>query len=141
MPRIHEYRLTVTEEDLDDQGHVNNVEFLRWMQSAAIEHSEVQGWPASRYRRLGAGWVVRSHSITYRQPAFRGDEIAVFTWVSSFRRVLSLRRYKIVRVEGRTELAVAETEWAFVDLASRSPARIPADLLAAFEEVSENEEP
>ncbi len=136
MPAIYEHRLTVRDEELDEQGHVNNVEYLRWMQAAAERHSAARGWPADRYREHGVAWVVRSHSITYRRPAGRGDVIVVLTWVSDFRRVLSLRKYRIVRASDGSELAVAETDWAFVDRDSGSPRRIPPEVSGAFEVVS-----
>ena len=52
--KIHEYRLVVTPASIDEQGHVNNLEYIRWMQEAAVAHSAAQGWPGSRYLELGA---------------------------------------------------------------------------------------
>ncbi|HAR49659.1 MAG TPA: acyl-CoA thioesterase, partial [Smithella sp.] len=34
MPQIYRYELTVTEDAVDMNGHVNNLEYLRWMQYA-----------------------------------------------------------------------------------------------------------
>ena len=62
-----------------------------------LAHSAAQGWPAERYHELGAGWVVRSHQIEYLRPAFAGESLVVRTWVAGFRKVTSLRRYKIIR--------------------------------------------
>lgn len=141
MPIIFEYHVTVTEAEIDEQGHVNNVEYVRWMQAAAVAHSAAQGWPAQRYRELGAGWVVRSHKIEYLQAAFLGDEVVVYTWVSNFRKIRSLRKYKIVRRQDQAVLAIAETDWAFIALTHRVPRRLPPELLEAFVLVSASEEP
>ena len=141
MPAIFEYRVTVTEAEIDEQGHVNNVEYIRWMQAAAIAHSAAQGWPAQRYQEIGAGWVARSHQIEYLQAAFAGDEVVVYTWVSNFRKIRSLRKYKIVRRQDGTVLAVAETDWAFIGLAPRGPRRLPTELIESFVLVAESEEP
>ena len=136
MPAIFAYHHRVRDDEIDEQGHVNNLRYLAWMQSAAIGHSAAQGWTAQRYRDLGAGWVVRSHFIEYRQPAFADDEIIVQTWVAGFQKVTSLRKYRIVRAGDEALLAIAETNWAFVGFQTRQPRRIPPELIAAFEIVS-----
>jgi len=140
MPAVFEFPLRVTATDLDGLiRHVNNLVYLKWMQSAAVAHSAAQGWPAERYQELGAGWVVRSHQIDYLQAAFDGDEIIVRTWVASLNKVTSLRRFKIVRVsaEKETLLAVAATDWAFIHFATHQPKRIPPEVANAFEVVAD----
>lgn len=141
MPAIYEHSHRVLEDEIDGQGHVNNLAYLKWLLRAAVAHSAVQGWPAARYRELGAGWVVRSHWIEYLQPAFAHQEIVVRTWVSHFKKISSLRKYKIVRPDDNTTLAVAETNWAFVSLQHRVPRRIPAELTNSFVPVPEDQEP
>ena len=136
MPAIFAYHHRVRDDEIDEQGHVNNLRYLAWMQSAAIGHSAAQGWTAQRYRDLGAGWVVRSHCIEYREPAFAADEIIVQTWVAGFQKVTSLRKYRIVRAGDEALLAIAETNWAFVGFQTRQPRRIPPELIAAFEIMS-----
>jgi len=141
MPAVFCYRHTVAQDEIDGQGHVNNLVYLRWMQQAAIEHSTAQGWPAHRYRELGAGWVARRHTIDYLQPAFADQRIEVLTWVASFKKIRSERRYKIVRAEDRRVLAKAATVWVLIDLDSRQPCRIPRELVASFPRVSEADAP
>lgn len=141
MPAIYEHRLTVLDDAIDGQGHANNLEYIRWMQEAAIAHSHVQGWPAERYRQIGAGWVVRSHRIDYLQAAFAGDQIVVRTWVSDFRKIRSLRKYKIIRTADQVVLAIAETDWAFIGHERRAPKRVPPEVVDAFIVVPPEEEP
>ena len=43
MQKIYRYEFTVPVEAEDQNGHVNNVEYLRWMQDAAMKHSETVG--------------------------------------------------------------------------------------------------
>ena len=136
MPAIFAHHHRVRDDEIDEQGHVNNLRYLAWMQTAAIAHSAAQGWTAQSYRDLGAGWVVRSHFIEYRQPAFAADELLVQTWIAGFQKVTSLRRYRIVRPRDEALLALAETNWAFVSFRTRQPRRIPAELTASFEVVS-----
>lgn len=141
MSAVFEYTYTVCEEDIDGQGHVNNLVYLKWMQTSAVEHSSALGWTAQRYRELGAGWVVRSHAIEYLKPAFVDQEIVVRTWVANFKKITSLRKYKIVHRADDSVLAVAETNWAFIGLEHRVPRRIPEELLADFQLVPVADEP
>lgn len=135
MPAIFEFQHTVADCEIDSLRHANNVAYVEWMQSAAVAHSAAQGWPGSRYRQIGKGWVVRSHHIDYLQPAFVGDRIIVRTWVATMKKVTSLRRYRLVRASDEVVLAAAETLWAFVDYATGQPQRIPAEVAGAFEVV------
>lgn len=141
MPAIFEYRHVVLFSEIDDQGHANNLEFVKWMQTAAVAHSAAQGWPGERYRERGEGFVARSHTIEYLQSAYEGDEIVVLTWIADFARVTSRRRYKIKRLRDDVVLAKAETNWAYISLARRMPTRIPSELGSDFIVVPEAEEP
>jgi acyl-CoA thioester hydrolase len=141
MPAIYHHQLTVPPSAIDGQGHANNLEYLRWMQDAAIAHSAAQGWPLDRYQQLGAGWVVRSHWIEYLAPALAGDVLTVLTWVAEFRKIRSLRKYKLIRHADHAVLAQAETDWAFIGLKHRVPRRIPDELASAFQIVAPQDEP
>lgn len=136
MPAIYEWKHVVCERDLDDLGHANNISYLKWMQSAALEHSSVQGWPIERYRTLGMGWVVRSHFIEYLTSAKLDDEIVIRTFVENVKRVTSLRRFQIIRSADEVVLAKAATEWAFIEFATGIPKRIPPEVGSAFEIVA-----
>lgn len=138
MSAVYEASHTVTEAEIDLQGHAGNEVYLKWMLAAAIGHSTVQGWSHERYRRQGAIWVVRSHHIEYLQPAFLGDEIVVRTWVADMKKITSLRKYRIVRSRDDATLVVAETNWAYVDLNLRKPRRIPPELAESFTVVAES---
>jgi acyl-CoA thioester hydrolase len=133
-----EYPHLVTHEDIDELGHAGNFHYVRWMQHAAVAHSAANGWPPERYNQLGAGWVVRSHQITYLKPAYEGDELVITTWVANLRPATSLRRYEIYRSDGAL-LARAETEWAFINYARQKPTRIPPVVADCFEIVDADE--
>jgi acyl-CoA thioester hydrolase len=133
MPALFEFHHRVVPEEIDGVGHVNNIEYLRWLQNAAVAHSAAQGWPQQAYYQLGQGWVVRSHFIEYLHPAFVGDEIIVRTWVADMKRVTSLRRYELLRPADGKQLAVARTNWAFVNFTTHLPCRVPTEVMNAFE--------
>lgn len=135
MSSIFEYAIEVRDSDIDVLGHVNNVVYLQWMQNAAYAHSAALGWTLERYLSLGAGWVARLHQIEYLQPAFAGQRVIVKTWVADMKKVTSMRRYRMVRMDlpmRETLLAVAHTNWAFIDYKRGTPIRIPAEMSVDF---------
>jgi len=129
---VYSRQFTVPSAALDQNGHVNNVTYLQWMQDIAVEHYDVMGGTA-RTLVLGATWVVREHKIVYLRPAFAGDEIEVQTWVVNLRRVRSLRKYQFVRKPGGDLLVRGETDWVFVDAKTGQPRRIPDEIASLFQ--------
>lgn len=140
MPRVFIKQLEVGEQAIDVHGHVNNQEYLRWMQEVAIDHSAAQGWPMARYLEASASWYVRSHLIEYLRPGLRGDRIRVCTWVASMAERNSLRRTLFLRDADRRILARAETLWTFVDLKSGRPLDIPDSVAGAFDIIASEDD-
>lgn len=133
MPAIYLHELQVPATDIDGQGHANNIAYFRWMQTAAVAHSDAQGWDTARYRASGWSWVVRSHSIEYRRPLFADDVVCIRTWVQDLKKYTSLRKYEILLAESNKLVARAETNWAFVELAAGRLIAIPEEVSSAFE--------
>ena len=42
--RIYQEVFTVADASIDVQGHVNNREYLRWMEGVATRHAALLGW-------------------------------------------------------------------------------------------------
>ena len=139
MPRIYHHIFMVPEQAIDENGHVNNVEYVRWMEQAAKLHSHVEGC-TQETNLLGATWVIRTHRIEYFKPILTGEQIAVLTWVSNWRRARSLRKYKFLRLAEPSILAAAETDWIFVDSQTGRPRSIPESVSGLFELLPPNEE-
>jgi len=134
VPAAVPHCLTVaaTSGDIDELGHVSNLVYLQWVLDAALAHSEAVGWDHAAYRALGGVFVVRRHEIEYLAAVFAGDEVEVVTWVASWRGVSSERQTTIRRRRDEVEVARASTRWAFIDLASGRPRKIPDELRQAF---------
>ena len=128
---IYRRKITVGPGALDQNGHVNNVQYVKWMQEIAVEHYERIGGVTPTLAK-GATWVVRSHQIEYFQPAYLGDEIEVRTWVVNIRRVRSLRRYEFTRTRDNQCLVKGETDWVFIDLNTGRPLVIPKEVAQVF---------
>lgn len=137
---IYRHEFTVPPASVDGNGHVNNVEYVRWMQDVAVMHSDSVGCTRAT-QEAGATWVARSHRIEYLRPAFAGDRLAVLTWVCNFRKVRSTRRYKFLRTTDDAVLAEGETDWVFVDSKTGRPRSIPEGVSSVFELIPEDRTP
>ncbi|MGB3294714.1 MAG: acyl-CoA thioesterase [Phormidesmis sp.] len=136
MSAIYRYDITVPATAIDENGHLNNVEYVRWMQTAAIAHAHHT--PCARETSaVGATWIVRTHRIEYLRPAFEGEQIAILTWISSIGKVRSQRQYKFFRVTDQAVLANCETDWVFIDSQKGTPLAIPVSVANAFEIVTQ----
>jgi acyl-CoA thioester hydrolase len=110
------------------------------MQDAAIAHSDAAGCSQAT-REAGATWVIRSHHVEYLRPAFKGEKLVTLTWVSNFKRVRSLRKYRFLRESDHAVIAEGQTDWVFVDMTTGRPLPIPSQVAASFEIVPEDAEP
>jgi acyl-CoA thioester hydrolase len=140
MPRIHAKHIFVGVESIDALGHVNNREYLRWMEEAALEHTAAQGWPTERYLAQGQAWVAGSHQLEYLRPAREGEALVLHTWVEGLAGSQSRRRYAVLRGRDGKLLARGQTQWVYVDLASGRAIPIPPEVAGAFEPVPEGDE-
>jgi len=140
MPAVYRHDFKVNGSFVDDNGHVNNVHYVQWMQDVAVMHSDTSGCTQAT-KACGATWVARTHRIEYLRPAFAGDHIAILTWVVNFRKVRSLRKYRFIRVKDKVLLAEGETDWVFVDVQSGRPRPIPGTVSGSFEILPEDVKP
>lgn len=132
--RIYSRTFIVPAEAIDENGHVNNVAYVQWMQDIAVEHYSAIGGLEAQGR--DGTWVVREHRIEYLLPAFAGEEIEVRTWVENVRRVRSLRRYEFARKSDGKILVKGETDWVFVDAKTGKPLPVPEKVSKVFSEGS-----
>ena len=133
---IYSKTIIIPESAIDENGHVNNVAYVQWMQDIAVEHYESIGG-TNPMQLVGATWVVREHRIEYLLPAFAGEKIQIKTWVENIRRVRSLRKYEFIRTADGKTLVRGETDWVFVDLHTGAPRAIPDEVSKVFAEAQD----
>jgi len=115
--------------DIDEQNHVNNTVYLRWVQDVAVGH-----WRAiaSSDAQETIDWVVLRHEIDYKAPATLGDEIVLRTWVGKATRLTFERFTEIRRKRDRHLLSTARTLWCPINTQTGRPVRVPAEVRAQF---------
>ena len=131
MSSIYSKTFIIPASAIGENGHVNNVAYVQWMQDIAIEHYSAIGG-TNPMQLAGATWVVREHRIEYLLPAFANEEIEIKTWVENIRRVRSLRKYEFIRKSDGKILVKGETDWVFVDAITGRPLAIPVEVSQVF---------
>ena len=112
---------------MDENGHVNNIVYLRWVQDIAGAHWRAVALPDWQMRFT---WVVLRHEIDYLKPSFAGDMLTLRTWVGNARGARFERNVEVRR--GEVVCARAVTTWAMLDVTTLRPARVPADMISRF---------
>jgi acyl-CoA thioester hydrolase len=132
MTRIYRRRFLVRGYEVGATNRVHESVYLKYVQQAAFEASADAGYDTRRYDALGAIWVIRKQTITYLDSVVYGDAVDVTTWVSDFRRVRSNRECELRRASDERVVALAQTDWVYVDVASLFPRRIAPEMIEAF---------
>jgi acyl-CoA thioester hydrolase len=119
--------------DLDAMQHMNNVEFLRFFETARIDYVRTILPDHEPGRRSAFGFIFAECHIAYRSPAFFDDEIR--TWI----RPAELKRSSLrLDFEMRTESdgRLVADGWGVLvgyDYGAERPQPIPSELRARIE--------
>jgi acyl-CoA thioester hydrolase len=124
-----EIMLSVTPEDIDEQNHVNNTVYLRWIQDVATAHWRAV---ASAQAQESIGWVVLRHEIDYKAPGCLNDDVVLRTWVGKASRLTFERFTEILRSVDGQLLSKARTLWCPINAQTGRPIRVPAEVREQF---------
>lgn len=128
-PEIFEQTIKVTEDDLDELQHVNNVRYVQWIQDIAKAHWETR---APEEMKEEFFWVVIRHEVDYKQQAFLDDELLLQTYIGDQTHVTSTRHVTILNKETEKVLVEAKSTWCLMNLESKRPVKITPQMLQIF---------
>jgi len=115
--------------DIDEQNHVNNTVYLRWVQDVATAHWRTVASPKAQET---IGWLVLRHEIDYKGPATLGDEMVLRTWVGKATRLTFERFTEIRRNRDGRLLSEARTLWCPIDAQTGRPVRVSEEVRSQF---------
>ncbi len=77
MDLIYEKQIRVAEEHIDRNNHVNNVQYVHWVEEVAAEH-----WDLLKHKTEYANdvWMLLDHHIQYKKQVYLNDIITVKTY-------------------------------------------------------------
>ena len=111
---------TAADKDIDENGHVNNAVWVRWVQALATAHWNVvaPGEAIARYI-----WVVTRHEIDYRGNVSDGETVTGRTWISEPPKGARFwRNFAFANAAGK-DVVSGRTNWAIIDRKSERPER------------------
>lgn len=124
MSLIFEKQIMVTEEYIDGNNHVNNVQYVKWVEEIAGEH-----WDSVK-DKLGFPndiWMLLDHHIQYKKQVYLGDIITVKTYPKAPE---GIRQPRKVEFYCQDQLVVDSlTLWVFIDKETQKIKRLDNDWL------------
>jgi acyl-CoA thioester hydrolase len=135
----HVHHVEVRFSDTDAMGHVNNASYLTFAEIARLAYYEhVTGEPLPLASH-GAqeGMILAEIRITYRNPAFYGENLAVETRVDRIGRTSFGMVHRLTAPASRYGparlIAVADSALVMYDYQEERPIPVPASLVEAIE--------
>jgi len=124
-----EKHIVVSQNDIDERSHVNNVRYVEWVQNVAKAH-----WESKINKQIEATfyWIMLSHCIEYKAEAILGDVLRLKTFVTKSEGLRSTRQVEIYNKNTNKLLAKSETIWCFMSHSNNKPARITSEIKALF---------
>lgn len=127
--QVFDMPITIVPADIDDNDHVNNVVYLKWIFDIALEHWNVS---ASPEMKATYGWVATRHEIDYRREAVMGDGIVARTWIGGVDSRRFERLTEIVRTSDDHVLCRGRSMWTLLSRDTGKITRIPPDMVELF---------
>ena len=128
MPAPFRVSLVPTPADMDENGHVNNIVYVRWLQEVATAHWAAVAPAEAQVRFV---WVISRHEIDYRAPSFAGGQLTAETWGDNPKGARFDRCTRISGPDGSVRVE-ARTTWVIMDRELQRPARLRPELVALF---------
>ncbi len=127
MDRIFQHSIAIKADDIDFMGHVNNANYLTWVQDAVVSHWQNFAPSEALATHL---WVALKHEITYRKPAFLEDEVIADVLLEKVQGARAFYTTAIRR--GEEVLAEVQSSWCCIDADTLRPMRIAKDIVSQF---------
>jgi acyl-CoA thioester hydrolase len=103
--------------DMDALGHVNNLVYLRWFESARVTYFERLAL-AEDMRARRAGPILARQEIDYRRPLSYPDRVRVETGITRLGKSSFTMGFRITRADGGDLVAQGQGVVVMVDYAS-----------------------
>ncbi len=127
--QVFEKLITVSQDDLDELNHVNNVRYVQWTQDIAKEH-----WLQYATEEIlnDFFWVLLNHHIEYKSSAILNDIIKLKTYVVKAEGVTSTRIVEMYHNKTNKLLLKSKTHWCLISSKTLRPTRINSEIANLF---------
>lgn len=118
--------------DIDFNGHVSNIVYVRWMEVARIRLLEAIDMPVSELLNQGFGPVLVETQIKYKLPLNLGDEVHVMICVTEMVKASVWMDFEFRNSDNHL-VASARQRGLFVDHATGRPRRFTSEDIERIE--------
>ena len=132
--KVFTLRFEPTAADIDENGHVNNVVYLRWAQDLGTAHWRSLAPPEAL---ATWAWIALRHEIDYRRALMPGETAHGRTWVAATAEGPRFNRY--IRIDAAPDgdgdgamCAQIITTWVLIEQATGRPRRVPPWMMEMF---------
>lgn len=125
--KIHQKQIQVSQNDLDQNNHVSNIRYVKWVNDIAKSHWETEA-PKTILNHYF--WVLLSHNIEYKHQILLGETVTLKTYVKSCEGLFSIRIVEIL--VDKKLCAYSETKWCFMNSETLKPNRIQQEIIDLF---------
>ncbi len=132
-PNPFTWKISCCREHEDRLGHVNNVQYLHWLEEAGWQHISNLGAPWDAWKQACVGMATTETRVQYLAAANAGDLLSVGTWLLAGDRLRMKRQFQIIRLQDNATLLRAEMDFVCISLATGKPRRKPAFMEAAHQ--------
>ncbi len=129
MDKIFKSELEVRGYELDSFGHVNNANYLNYLEFARWKMLEEEGVTLKNFQAWDRFPVIAAIDIQYIKPAFMGDLLTIETRLVDYKR--SSMQLEQTILNGTSKIASAKIRSVIVTGEGR-PAELPEELAARW---------
>jgi len=113
--------------DTDCAAVVNNIAYLRFIETARTLLAEVMGLGLKEMADTGLYPVVVRTEVDYRKPAVLGDKLAVDGWLESLDRTRFWCGFDVKRISDGQVMVSSRQMLAMIQMPGGRPVRLPAE--------------
>lgn len=124
MGLIYEKQIVVTEEHIDSNNHVNNVQYVKWVEEIAGEH-----WNSVKHKTNNPHdiWMLLDHHIQYKKQVYLGETVTIKTYP---KKTEGIRQPRKVEFYSNNQLVVDSlTLWVLIDKETQRIIRLESNWL------------
>ncbi len=109
--------IKVTKTDIDGFGHVNNANYIQWLDQVHWSHLKFMGITSEMVHNLNCGFVVRHTDVTYLNPLCENDIVKVGTSIIQFDENFKLtRQFQLVRLSDNATVLKGEILYVSINI-------------------------
>lgn len=127
--KVFELTFEPTPADIDENGHVNNVVYLRWSQDMGTAHWQSLVPPEAQ---ATWAWIALRHEVDYRRELKLAEICHGRTWVAETAQGARFERYIRLDHASGQMCAQIQTTWVLIEQATGRPRRVPQWVTGMF---------